>query len=378
MTDPHRATLEVYEQRATEWAGRRTPELGPAAEFTRWLGEGDHEPRPGRVVDLGCGPGWHLSELPVGTVALDGAAAMLDLAGRRSPDSPRVRADLRALPFGRGTLDGAWAERTLVHLDRRRVPMALWDLHRSVRVGGGVCLGLFEDDMEHATFADDDVPGRWFSAWPESLLRAVVEGAGFDLELLERRPADDIGHLRVWARRRRTLADTVGPGMRLLLVGLNPSLVAADAGVGFHRAGNRAWPALRAAGLATVDRDPVHLLAQHRIGMTDLVKAASARATDLTAAQYRHGVDRLAALCSWLRPAAVCIVGLAGWRAAVDRRATAGVQPGRLGGRPVYVMPNPSGVNGHVTVDDLAAHFLAAARLADQLADRPDSAGAPA
>ncbi|MHB1138391.1 MAG: hypothetical protein ACYC2O_05490, partial [Microthrixaceae bacterium] len=48
------------------------------------------------------------------------------------------------------------------------------------------------------------------------------------------------------------------------------------------------------------------------------------------------------------------------------RRATAGIQERRLGGRPVYLMPNPSGLNAHATVESLAQHFRAAAALADQ------------
>ncbi len=290
---------------------------------------------------------------------------MLALVADLAPGATRVRADLRALPFARGSLDAVWAERSLVHLDRRAVPMALWDLHRSMRVGARVHLGLFEGDLEHGSFADDDIAGRWFSAWPEPLLRHVLHGAGFSVEPVERRPLGDVDELVVRCTRQRTLADTVGPAMRLLLVGLNPSLVAADTGVGFHRAGNRAWPALLRSGLATVDRDPVHLLAAHRIGMTDLVKHASPRADALTAEQYAAGLQRLDALSAWLRPAAVCIVGLSGWRAAVDRRAGTGVQERRLGGRPVYVMPNPSGVNAHVDVTDIADHFAAAAALAD-------------
>lgn len=374
MSDPHRATLDAYERRAADWVGRRRADLEPARQFSRWLGSA---PDP-RVVDLGCGPGWHLPALPGRTIGLDATAAMLDLAAAHEPGAALVRADLRSLPFPRGALDGAWAERSYVHLDRREVPMALWDLHRVIRVGGGLCMSVFDGDRDHTRVEGDDVPGRWFSAWPEPLLRDVVEGAGFDLELLERHPAGDVDHLRIWARRARTLADTVAADMRLLLVGLNPSLVAADAGVGFHRAGNRAWPALLASGLATVDRDPVHLLRTHRIGMTDLVKAASPRANTLTRAQYAHGIARLESLCSWLHPDAVCIVGLSGWRAAVDRSATTGVQQGTLGGRPVYVMPNPSGVNTHVGPDELAEHLAAAARLADAHRVRPDSAGAPA
>jgi double-stranded uracil-DNA glycosylase len=162
--------------------------------------------------------------------------------------------------------------------------------------------------------------------------------------------------------RLRTLADVVGPGMRLLLCGLNPSLYAADAGVNFARPGNRFWPAMLAAGLTDVVRDPVHLLEHHHIGMTDLVKRATPRADALTADEYAAGVARVARLCAWLRPGALCLVGLSGWRAAVDRRATTGWQPERLGRTPVYVMPNPSGLNAHAQIPDLAQHLVVASR----------------
>ncbi len=73
------------------------------------------------------------------------------------------------------------------------------------------------------------------------------------------------------------------------------------------------------------------------------------------------GVERLARLCAWLRPHAICFVGLAGWRAAIDRKATVGWQPGDLGGVPVYVMPSTSGLNARIPRDELAAHLRAAA-----------------
>ena len=57
----------------------------------------------------------------------------------------------------------------------------------------------------------------------------------------------------------------------------------------------------------------------------------------------------------------MCIVGLAGWRAAVDRRATAGWQERRLGGRPVYVMPSTSGLNAATPLAALVEHLEAAA-----------------
>ena len=63
---------------------------------------------------------------------------------------------------------------------------------------------------------------------------------------------------------RHTLADSVGPGMRLLVCGINPSPFSADVGVGYGRPGNRFWPAAVAAGVAPVDRDPVAALARAR------------------------------------------------------------------------------------------------------------------
>jgi TDG/mug DNA glycosylase family protein len=97
--------------------------------------------------------------------------------------------------------------------------------------------------------------------------------------------------------------------------------------------------------------------------MTDLVKRATTGASVLTAAEYRAGSARVERLVRWLRPAAVCFVGLAGWRAAVDPRAAAGEQAAGFGGTPAYVMPSTSGANAHARLDDLADHLRAAAAL---------------
>ena len=94
--------------------------------------------------------------------------------------------------------------------------------------------------------------------------------------------------------------------------------------------------------------------------MTDLVKRVTRRADELTPDEYRDGLDRVDGLAGWLRPRAVCVVGLTGWRAAVGREAVAGVQDRAIGGRPVYLMPNTSGLNAHETVGSLADHLRAA------------------
>jgi TDG/mug DNA glycosylase family protein len=228
-------------------------------------------------------------------------------------------------------------------LPAERVPMALAAVHRELAVGRRLGLAL--------------VPGArgW---WDPHRASTVVAAAGFTVDDARTDPG---GRIDVAATRARALPDHVGPGMRLLCCGLNPSLHAADAGVGYVSPSNRFWKALARAGLSTADRDPVLLLERDGIGMTDLVKRATARASELTAAEYRAGLARLEELCGWLRPGAVAVVGLAGWRAAVDRSAVVGWQPGRLAGVPVHVLASTSGLNARVPLDDLATHLRTAA-----------------
>ncbi len=371
-------SVAVYESCAQEWMNRRTrmygdrlarfaarlasnAAAGPASDAPQSHAPGSHATGiddPGSdkpVADLGCGPGWHVAGLPAPVLALDASRAML----AQVTGALRLAADLRALPLRDRCLRGAWASRSYIHLARSEVPLALADLHRALLPGSAVELHLFAGDAEWDERADDDFPGRRFSRWPEAWLRDVLVGAGFAVEGIEQRKRV----LLVVARRLHTLADTVAPGMRLLVCGLNPSLYAADVGVGFARGSNRFWPAALAAGLVSRARDPRHALVAHDVGMTDLVKRATRQAAELTAAEYAAGLERLERLAERLEPGVVCFVGLAGWRAAIDRRAAPGPQSRRIGGRPVYVMPSTSGLNARTSLDALTAHLRAAAAL---------------
>jgi double-stranded uracil-DNA glycosylase len=277
-----------------------------------------------------------------------------------------VRGDLTDLPFRDGAMAGVWASKAHQHVAATSLPGALGEIQRVLSIGGQLELTMFGhggpgDSEARVTGADDDFPGRLFTLWREDALRDLLVGAGFDIEALTVAPGD-WPRIEVRAVRARSLADTVGPGMRLLVCGLNPSVYSADAGVGYARPGNRFWPALRLAGLTGLDRDARALLRHDGIGMTDLVKRATVAAAELTRDEYRAGLDRVERLCRLLAPDAVCFVGLAGWRAAVDRRATVGWQERRLGdATPAYVMPSTSGLNARTPPAELARHLGSAA-----------------
>jgi mismatch-specific thymine-DNA glycosylase len=155
---------------------------------------------------------------------------------------------------------------------------------------------------------DDDFPGRFFAEWQPEPLVDVLVGAGFTVEDVDVDEQDGRS-IGVQTTRACTLPDYVAGDMRLLVCGLNPSVYAADRGAGYARPGNRFWPAARAAGLVSRDRDPRHALVHHRVGMTDLVKRATTGAAELGRDEYRDGATRVERLVRWLRPRAVCFVG---------------------------------------------------------------------
>lgn len=269
-----------------------------------------------------------------------GIVCKADIAGRAGHGiSPNVNSPL---------------ERVIATGPDPSVPRLLWELRAAHPVGASWTLS-----------------SRATSRWPQDLLAATLEGGALAAEHQSMdEPGGPGSRLAGPWRRARTLADLVGPDLRVLIVGLNPSLVAADCGVGFAGPTNRFWPAALDAGLVSVDRDPLHAFTHHRVGMTDLVKRATPSARELKAAEFRHGLERLEQTVAWLQPRIVCVVGLTGWRtahprSARQRTAQEGLQPDTLGGRPVYLMPNPSGLNAHVTRAGLAERFAVVSSLAD-------------
>ncbi|MEE2767670.1 MAG: mismatch-specific DNA-glycosylase [Actinomycetota bacterium] len=227
------------------------------------------------------------------------------------------------------------------------LPLELARLHRTLDVGDRLVCRF------------EPVPD---ARWGSQMVVDLVAGAGFKL-LGE--PKTTGRSVEVQVERIHSLSDTVAPGMRLLVVGLNPSPYSSDRGVGYARPGNRFWPAALASGVASKDRDPDHALEHHGLGMTDLVRRTTARAEEVDPQEFSDGFARVERLVGWLTPGATCFVGLSGWRLVVDRRAIAGVQPQQVGDRPVYLMPHTSGLNAHSRLADLTDHLRAAGRLAD-------------
>jgi double-stranded uracil-DNA glycosylase len=159
------------------------------------------------------------------------------------------------------------------------------------------------------------------------------------------------------------LRDIGGPGLQVLFVGINPSLRSAEVGHNFARPGNRFWPTLHAAGFTPRRLAPHEdgTLPSFGLGIVNFVSRPTRSASELSVAELRAGAQRLENTVRTWAPRLVAIVGVGAYRVAFARpHAGMGLQEERVGGRPVWVLPNPSGLNAHYKPGDFARVYAEA------------------
>jgi TDG/mug DNA glycosylase family protein len=158
----------------------------------------------------------------------------------------------------------------------------------------------------------------------------------------------------------KTIPDVIGPGLKVLFCGINPSLYSAAVGHHFARPGNRFWPALHAAGFTERRLHPSEQaeLVCAGYGITNLVARATATAEELSDEELRRGARVLRRKVKRHRPSLVAFLGVTAYRTALGwPRAEVGRQAEKLAEAGVWVLPNPSGLNAHYQLADLARLF---------------------
>jgi double-stranded uracil-DNA glycosylase len=158
----------------------------------------------------------------------------------------------------------------------------------------------------------------------------------------------------------RTVPDVLRPGLDVLFCGINPGLWSAAVGHHFARPGNRFWKALHLGGFTPRQLDPAEEdeLPRLGLGITNLVGRATAGAAELGPEELRAGAAGLAAKAAATRPRVVAVLGVGAYRTAFARpRAAVGPLPEPIGGSAAWLLPNPSGLNAHYQLPDLAEAF---------------------
>jgi len=180
-----------------------------------------------------------------------------------------------------------------------------------------------------------------------------------------------------------TLPDWLDDNLRLMSIGLNPSLPSARAGYPFANPRNRFWPALNASRLVAEPIEPgvagiERLFRDYRIGFTDVVRRPTPGGSDLRAADYRKHAPELHQKLVRYQPGLAWFHGKQAYRAYLrygegERPDTLdwGLQPRSIDGVPVFVTPNPSPANAAYSPDDLVAWYDRLAEMIEASRSRP-------
>jgi len=156
--------------------------------------------------------------------------------------------------------------------------------------------------------------------------------------------------------------------MRVLSIGLNPSLPSVEAGFYFANPRNRFWKVLNASGLLSESIEPGPaamelLLKREGMGFTDLVKRPTRGAADLRAIDYRDATPHLRRLLEKYQPQYAWFHGklaygyFVRYGGVVAADIEWGLQPQRIGQSKIFVTPNPSPANAAFSVDDLVTAY---------------------
>jgi TDG/mug DNA glycosylase family protein len=175
-----------------------------------------------------------------------------------------------------------------------------------------------------------------------------------------------------------TLPDYLKPGLRLVSIGLNPSIPSLAAGVYFANPRNRFWRALNESGLAGAVGKPSadevrRLFDELGIGFTDVVKRPTRGGSELRAADFRRDAPLLKRKLERFRPAVAWFHGKQAYRyylqyaeGVANAKPDWGAQSRKTADCRVFVTPNPSPANAAYSLEDLVRWYRKLAAYADE------------
>jgi TDG/mug DNA glycosylase family protein len=168
------------------------------------------------------------------------------------------------------------------------------------------------------------------------------------------------------------LPDRVGPGTRVLFVGINPGI--RSAAIGHHFAGysNRFWKLLFESGLVP---ESIGTLDDRRLvdwgfGITNLIARATPGIASLRPDEFVTGLRVLRRKVRRWQPAVVALVGVTLYRmiyGLTGEPSPVGLRVERFESASVFVLPNPSGRNAHFSYGEMLDAYRALAILVSNL-----------
>jgi len=172
----------------------------------------------------------------------------------------------------------------------------------------------------------------------------------------------------------KTLPDYLRKGMKLVIVGCNPSESSVRAGHYYAGRGNQFWPMLYESGVVPepFDYPDDRRIIEFGIGLTDLVKKPTRGVEELTREDFAEGRIVLSQKLEEFTPRVVALTARSSTSSLPSGKCNFGLQKANLYGAQVYVLPSTSGQNARGKSDRLK-HFRKLAQLVERTQNVRDS-----
>ncbi len=158
----------------------------------------------------------------------------------------------------------------------------------------------------------------------------------------------------------RTTEDLIDYNLKVLFCGINPGMWSGATGFHFAKPGNRFWKSLHLSGFSNRILHPSeeHELLENGYGITSFCKRTTARADELSNEEIVEGGKILIKKTRKYKPQNLAVLGIGAYRIAFqNRKAQLGLQKEKIGDTKIWLLPNPSGLNAHYQLNDLAKLF---------------------
>jgi len=156
------------------------------------------------------------------------------------------------------------------------------------------------------------------------------------------------------------LPDIIAAGLKVLFCGINPGMTAAATGHHFAGRNNRFWRVIHLAGFTSEEIPPQEdrAILRYGCGVTSVVKRPTARADQLSPEEFIAAAAEFEQKVARHAPRFVAFLGKAAYAGLSGQRDIAwGLQPTRMQGAAIWVLPNPSGRNRAFTLDRLVEAY---------------------
>jgi double-stranded uracil-DNA glycosylase len=162
----------------------------------------------------------------------------------------------------------------------------------------------------------------------------------------------------------KTLPDYLRKGMKLVIVGCNPSESSVRTGHYYSGRNNIFWPVLHKSGVIPepLEYGDDRRIIEFGIGLTDLVKRPTRGVDELTREDYAEGRIVLSQKLGEFAPRVIAFNGKVVYEQFAQRKCKFGIQKELLYGARVYVLPSSSGENANAQRERLL-HFRKLAQL---------------